>query len=275
MQCISFRRFGDTLPYGIVTSPESAADPELVRLCFEFCRCHLLGFETNASSVTPHQRYNVDVMLKLLDITPWHETIFFDSDVLRVSRCNPWDARLGFTQYRSQSINLFGRHKDCGWHFGFACKLEQRNHMRFSHTHAGMMYIRKDAKAREFFLYAQNASDHYDSLGFRPFKGKHNAHALEIHWSYAFGKLDWFPIEFDQQSLFSFNWFPNEPLPPRYLKVKNLREPKVIPQDELGYCHVHMFYDNYHASLFKKLMMPSVVPTSLPTVSNRPVDRPT
>jgi len=189
----------------------------------------------------------VEVMLALLEITPFFETIFYDSDVLRVADCSPWEGP--FTQHRGQSIVVFGRARDCGWHWGEACNLESRNHQHFPHTHAGMMYIRADDAGRAFFQLARHAHREYHQLGFQLFRNKKNAHHLEIHWSYAFGKLGWLPMEWAEQSLFSFNWRPGERLPPHELKVKNLPEPAQKP-----YCHVHQFYANYHAALFAAVM---------------------
>jgi hypothetical protein len=138
------------------------------------------------------------------------------------------------------------------------------------HTHAGMMYVRRGLQARRFFELAQHANKNYWDLGFRPFKA--GSKALEIHWSYAFGQLGWQPLDFYDQDLFAFNWGPGEPLPtvklfPKwpitpaekngaYLYALNLSRPRIskpAPAQFHGYCHVHMFDDNYHRVVFQEL----------------------
>ena len=138
------------------------------------------------------------------------------------------------------------------------------------HTHAGMMYVRRDdAQARRFFQLALHANQNYWKLGFMPFKA--GSKALEIHWSYAFGQLGWEPLEFIDQDLFAFNWRPGAPLPTvglfsewprtaaekeearRYsLNTTNPRPSK--PTSGQGYCHVHMFNDDYHGVVFRELL---------------------
>ena len=120
------------------------------------------------------------------------------------------------------------------------------------HTHAGMMYVRRSDGARKFFKLARHANAHYWELGFHVFK--YGGKALEIHWSYAFGKLRWKPLDFHDQELFAFNWKPGDSLPPSLLwgslpktdaEARLLADELVLPAQPPassfhGYCHVHM-----------------------------------
>lgn len=247
MQCHTLRLFGDSTCFAVVTDPQNAqAYIEQGRKHPSNCsNLGLVPFETNASIRGAHERYNVDVMLSLLDITPFHETIFMDSDVLRAQPCDLWHSEL--PRHHNQSVTVLGRNHDCTWHFGHICEIEKRNELRLPHTHAGMMFLRKDAAAAEFFAHAKTAAKLYWQLGFRPFK--QNGRALEPHWSYAFGKMDWVPIEFGVQLLLGFEWRPGEAVPPTLLRAAGGPEPHIG-----SYCHAHMFNEAAHAALYRTLV---------------------
>lgn len=132
--CLSIRFSGDTTNFAIITSPAEAQKGSHKYRCGTQCmQCQLLPFTTNASLTNPHDRYNVDVMLALHETTPFEQTIFFDSDVLRTRPCNPWSTIFPF--HRSQPVVMLGHRgrtaENCGWHFGWACELEKRNGQPF------------------------------------------------------------------------------------------------------------------------------------------------
>ena len=230
-QCRALRRFGDHTCFALVTTATKIV-PGLAHNCSNLM---LLPVKTNSATACKHERYNVEVMLSLFEITPFRETLFMDSDVLRVAPCDPWKSNL--IGYRNQSVAVLGKPQDCSWHWGQICKLEKSTGLTLPHTHAGMMYVRKDASSAKFFDHARNATRLYRSIGFRTFEKKGpGCKALEPHWSYAFGKMGWIPLDFDHaKQLFGFNiWKPGKPPPPAS-----------------GSCHAHMFNDRDYDGLYR------------------------
>lgn len=243
MLCESIRHFNDTTPFALLTS-----EAEALSLEGHTCFSQIIPVVVNQNLTNPHERFNVDVMLRLYELSPFQETIFMDSDVLRTRECDLWSSMRQATHHQDQSVVLLGRRRDCNWHWGTACKLENRNNMSIPHTHAGLMYFKRGASSRTFFDLAQEANNRYGDLGFlSSLKG--GSKCLEIHWSYAFGKMGWWPMEFDEQELFCFNWKPGEPVPPQRLGIADLE-----PTEARRYCHAHQFDDKHHVGLAQIVM---------------------
>jgi len=246
--CMSIRHSGDNTPFAVVTSEAEAFTVHAeTKGCFDVVVPYSVG--SYKVSMFNNERYNVFPMLSLLELTPFNETIFYDSDVLRTRNVNLWDIMQKYSATMQQPVIAIGKHRDCSWHFGTACKLEERNNMSIPHTKAGLMYVRKGVEAEWFWHHMHVADDRYEKLGFS--RSCEHAMCLEIHLSYAFSKMKWKPVELADQDLLCFNWNRDEELPPRILNDPSEKQ----PTDGRNYSHVHMFGSPADAEiLFSKLV---------------------
>lgn len=234
MLCKSIRKFHDDTPFALVTSAAEASN--LVANsggCFDVVVPYEVG--SYKVSMLNNERYNVFPMLSLLKVTPFNETIFFDSDMLRTRPVDLWGFMRKHASLLNQSVVVIGKRKDCAWHFGTACKLERRNNMSLPHTKAALMYVRSDFEANLLWRWMEVADVRYNSLGFS--RSCENAMCLEIHLSYGFGKMNWTPVELAEQDVLCFNWGTDQAFPPRILGDPGEKE----PTDGRNYSHVHMF----------------------------------
>lgn len=218
--CISIKRY-ETTHFTLFSNTKYNEFP-----CFD--ATHI--YKVNDKIRHPHEKYNVDVMLNIYRVLPYDETIFMDSDVIRMRKTQLFDFMSSWAATNNQSFVAFGKNKDCSWHFGTVCDIEKKHNIRLPHTHAGIIYMKKGAMLDLFFAYANEAAQKYNSLDFkRRLKGR--SKALEIHLSYAMGRLKWHPIDFKLQDEICF--YP-------------VNESRVLMKN-----HVHVFNSTTHDMLIR------------------------
>lgn len=232
MLCSSIKKYESAL-FAVLTDVKT----NVPKKCFD----KVILYDTDSSIKHPHERYNVDVMLHMNSWLPFDETIFVDSDIIRTKPDNLFIFFYEKSKAFNQSVLMFGKKKDCKWHFGTVCQIERQIGVRLSHTHAGIIYLRRGHMLNEFFRHANFASNNYDNFHFLRLL-KAGSKALEIHLSYAMGKMNWYPIEFSRQNTLCFN--------------ANMQTGNGI------FSHVHMFNREMHhklyysPSLFQKCNVP-------------------
>ena len=122
----------------------------------------------DALAGTSHERGNILPRLRAIDLSPYDEFAFVDTDVL----CSaPVDAAWAALRAANQPIAAPGLVRDCNWHFGRVCEISEALGLKpqLPHVHAGVFYVNRlkdPAALRRFVGSAVEAFERYDELGF-------------------------------------------------------------------------------------------------------------
>ena len=174
----------------------------------------------DALAGTSHERGNILPRLRAIDLSPYDEFAFVDTDVL----CSaPVDAAWAALRAANQPIAAPGLVRDCNWHFGRVCEISEALGLKpqLPHVHAGVFYVNRlkdPAALRRFVGSAVEAFERYDELGFaRLFR--EGSRVLEICLSYAHHKLGYQPVDFYRSPVINFNVPREEKLPTSWQRL--------------------------------------------------------
>jgi len=174
----------------------------------------------DALAGTNHERGNILPRLRAIDLSPYDEFAFVDTDVL----CSaPVDAAWAALRAANQAVAAPGLVRDCNWHFGRVCEISEALGLtpQLPHVHAGVFYVNRlkdPAALRRFMDSAVEAFERYDELGFaRLFREE--SRVLEICLSYAHHKLGYQPVDFYRSPVINFNVPREEKLPTSWQRL--------------------------------------------------------
>ena len=174
----------------------------------------------DALAGTNHERGNILPRLRAIDLSPYDEFAFVDTDVL----CSaPVDAAWAALRAANQAVAAPGLARDCNWHFGRVCEISEALGLKpqLPHVHAGVFYVNRlkdPAALRRFMGFAVEAFERYDELGFaRLFREE--SRVLEICLSYAHHKLGYQPVDFYRSPVINFNVPREEKLPTSWQRL--------------------------------------------------------
>lgn len=174
----------------------------------------------DALAGTNHERGNILPRLRAIDLSPYDEFAFVDTDVL----CSaPVDAAWAALRAANQVVAAPGLARDCNWHFGRVCEISEALGLKpqLPHVHAGVFYVNRlkdPAALRRFMGFAVEAFERYDELGFaRLFREE--SRVLEICLSYAHHKLGYQPVDFYRSPVINFNVPREEKLPTSWQRL--------------------------------------------------------
>lgn len=237
----TIRKHGDTRPISLLIHQHDEAYARSFNL-FDHC----VYFEPSgpmwSECVTGFEKYCLYPRLRFDLSIPYDETIIVDSDVLCQSSPDPvW----AYMSSRPCPVGMMGRRDDPSWHWGTIREVSDAFGKHVPHVHGGFFYLRKESKMYEFFLYARELFTLYDTYRCkRYFRG---GKVDEIIFAMAHAKFDWWPIEFDEYPVMTFNYTPEVVIPSRLQTEgnQNIELSGYIP-------FVHMF-DKMEGANFQSL----------------------
>lgn len=196
---------------------------------------------------TGFEKYCLYPRLYFDQLIPYDETIIVDSDVLcQSSADHVWN----YMTTRSCPVGMMGRRHDPSWHWGTIHEVSAAYGKHVPHVHGGFFYLRKHPQLYQFFEYAREVFHQYDMYGCkRYFRG---GKVDEIIFAITHANFDWWPIEFDEYPVMTFNYGPNVSIPSRLQTEgnQNIELENYIP-------FVHMFdkMEGYQFQvLYRKIM---------------------
>lgn len=238
----TIRKVGDTYPIAIVVHEKDQERIKALNL-FEY----VLSIDTNHElfhhTSTVHEKYGIVPTLLILEHTPFDKTIVIDTDVICVYKT---DYVWSVFESKNQAVTTVGRKDNPEWHFHENKHLIKRHGMNFPETHTGIMFVDKlHHQVNEFFDLVKYSYLHYDELGFKKrFKG---GKCQEINFSYASAKLNYIPLEFEEEPIMTFNYSHNAKIPDKIQTSDNVNKKL---KDYIPF--IHMFKSNIND--YKKII---------------------
>ena len=205
----TLRKAKETRPVAVLMKEPDAAYAEQLNVFHRVVTYDSAGFSDDgldALAQTNHEKGNILPRLRAIDLSPYDEFMFLDTDVLASA---PVDAAWGALRATNQPVAAPGLAVDCAWHFGKVCEISDALGLKpqLPHVHAGAFYVNRaedPGALREFSDLAVEAFKRYDELGFlRLFREE--SRVLEICLSYAHRKMGYAPVDFYQSPVINFN----------------------------------------------------------------------
>ena len=184
---------------------------------------------------TDFERLGTYPKINLINYSLYDENIYLDTDVIcQYSPEKLWK----FASDWKNPIMMMGQRDDPNWHFGCIEEVSQRYGKKIPHIHGGFLYFRKDSS--DFFHYCNKITPFYDALGCkRWFRG---SMPDEIFFAISHANYDYFPVEFDEFPIMTFNISDEVQLPTK-LQIHNNK----ILKDYIPFIHA------YDREIFKNL----------------------
>jgi hypothetical protein len=232
------RKVGDTLPISIICLEK---DVENLKSKNIFDKIIPINFNDSLfqTALTDFEKFGAIPKILMLNMTPYEETIFTDSDMLcQYNTTHVWDILSNTTQ----CINLVGQNFSPEWHFGYNWKVSHFIGKEVPETHSGIVYWNKSHHQFDRFYYnlidIWNRYDYYQML--RWFRGGRPDEAI---FAVALANMDYKVLEFSETPVITFNYDENVVFPCNIQTIPNIVElDKPIP-------FIHMFKPHRNAYL--------------------------
>jgi hypothetical protein len=191
--------------------------------------------------LTDFERKGTYPKVSLFDFTVYDETIFLDSDVLcQYDTSKVWN----FMGTQPQHIAMVGKKYDPHWAAGEIESVIQKIGKHISHTHGGFVYFRKPQAKLMYDYFVETVVNYNRWCGQRHYK---NSMPDEMLYAMVFSKFDYWPLEFDEFPIMTFNADPDGEFPSKLQTNIGKELDDFIP-------FIHMYNRSSHGRVYNMIM---------------------
>jgi hypothetical protein len=246
----TIRKVGDIYPMSIITSVD---DVEYCKTLNYFDKIIPIDYTNDLflNNNNGFEKYGSIPKILMLDMSPYDETIFIDSDVLcQYSTNQVWDSMSSL----NQCVTMTGSIHSNDWHFGHINNVSKIVGKSVPMTHAGIIYFKKSHKDLKLFIKTlYDIWENYNEYGLlRLYK---NSRIEEPIYAIAFAKLDYVPLEFSETAIMTFNYHADIEIPSNIQTMGKKHSVTYTTLTPISF--IHMFKQNSkgdYLPLYNKIM---------------------